>query len=184
MAKMTPAELAAAPFNTQYEEWSRAQYQMAHHDIWWVKAQQMKAANWTLALLGALVGLAGLLHYSRTPADADLGAVLSWLSAAVVFLGGLYTWALFDTVVDARERARTIVKLVADKYDIFVPAKQPPARHWTFPVVITFVYAVALGLVLDYFGTLSPRVETGLIWAWSLFTIWGLLKTLPANGES
>ena len=141
----------------------------------------MNGVNWTLALLGALVGLAGLLDHSRTVA---LGTVLSWLSATVVLLGGFYAWSLFGTLVNARGRARNIVRLIADEHDIFVPAAEPPARHWNFPVVITLVYVVALGLVLDYLGTLSPQLETGLIWAWSLFTIWGMLTTLPADGES
>jgi hypothetical protein len=181
MHKMTAAERDAAPFTNQYEEWCRVQYQMTHHDIWWVKAQQMNAVNWTLALLGALVGLAGLLDHSRT---ADLSQVLSCVGAAIVFLGGYYAWSLFGTLVNARGRARDIVRLIADKHDIFVSAAEPPARHWNFPVVITLVYVVALGLVLDYLGTLTPYVAAGLELAWSLLTIGGLLKTLPANGES
>ena len=73
MPKLTVAELAAAPpFKDRYEEWCRIQYQMAHHDIWWVKAQQMTAANWTVALLGALFGLAGLVDHSCGSPFAEL----------------------------------------------------------------------------------------------------------------
>ncbi len=59
------------------EEWLRIQCQMAHHDIWWVKAQQMNAAYWTLLLRGALTGVGHLMAYDRANAKtAALGTLL------------------------------------------------------------------------------------------------------------
>jgi hypothetical protein len=181
MPKMTPEELANAPFKEHYDEWCQVQYQMAHHDIWWVKAQQMNAANWTLALIGALVGLAKLLDYPRTIPVTALGIVLSGLSGAVVVLGSLYVWDLYGGLVSSRRRAKHIADLIADHQDVFLGAKAPPERHWIYPLIVTTVFAGALALVLYYFCTLSPDIIRPLGIGWGLLTVGGWSAALRVD---
>jgi hypothetical protein len=183
MPKMTPKELADAPFKDHYDEWCRAQYQMAHHDIWWVKGQQMNAANWTLALLSALVGLATLLGYSRTPPVTTLGVVLSGLSMAIALLGSLYVWDLYRGLVTSRRRAKFIADRIADHQNVFAGARAEPGRHPHYPVIVTFIFAVALALVLYYFGTLSLRIGGLLALVWILVTVGGLWLALRPPDE-
>src|SRR5436309_12667173 len=93
------------------DEWLRIQYQMAHHDIWWVKAQQMNAGYWTLLLLGALVGVGALVNTERPCSAAPWeGWVLGGLALVVTVLGVWYVWDLYTTLVVSRNRATQIVQ--------------------------------------------------------------------------
>lgn len=143
---------------SQYEEWCRVQYQMAHHDVWWPKGQQMKAGTSTLVLLGAIVGASKLLWM---PADATTPArdaipvegviMLSVLSFVAIALGVAYAWNLYFTMVRARARAKKIARLVADEYKVLAGALEDPERNIEFPILITVVEVVALSVVLVYF---------------------------------
>ena len=147
------AQLESGVLVDQYQEWCRAQYQMAHHDIWWPKGQQMKAANSTLLLLGAIVGASNLLwlHHDDLPVIGRI--MLSALSAVTVALGIAYAWNLHWTMVRARVRAKKIAGLVADKYDVLKGALDDPKRDFEFPLIISGIHVVALAVVLSYYWT-------------------------------
>jgi hypothetical protein len=135
------------------EEWLKIQYQMAHHDIWWVKAQQIKAGNWTLLLLAALVGVGKLMHDDRPCTTAVWeGWLLGGLGTLVTALGALYVWDLNATLVRSRKRATLIVQPLL--HSAFDDPKRPAERSLIFPVAITFILVVALGLVWWHFSAL------------------------------
>ena len=154
------------------QDWLRMQYQMAHHDIWWVKSQQMSAGNWTLLLLGAVVAVANLLGYKREP-PAHTGVVvpLSLLSVAVVLLGAGYVWDLYRTLVRSRERAAWIVRDLIDP--AFDDPKRGGARHAIFPFAITAILFVGLGIVLYHLSTLNRLAIVAGVVAWGVLAIFG-----------
>ncbi|HYL20984.1 MAG TPA: hypothetical protein VEU74_04420 [Gemmatimonadales bacterium] len=130
-----------------YEKWTQIQYQMAHHDIWWVKGQQMQAGNWTLALLAALVGVGHLKSLSPDGLPpATVGYTLALLGLLVTFLGALYVWDLSNTLVESRARARRIIAPLDDPEQLLVDATREPRRHWIFPWVISGVLFAGLGV--------------------------------------
>src|SRR5260370_10898367 len=135
-------------------DWLRTQFQMAHHDIWWVKGQQMNAGNWTLLLLGALVALGHLMGYGTDEPKVGIGRVLGGLGVPVTFVGGWYVWDLFRSLVRSRRRATRIIGPL--RHSAFDEAKSDPIRlTWLFPLIITLILVVALALVQWYFGNLS-----------------------------
>lgn len=135
------------------EQWLRIQYQMAHHDIWWVKAQEMKAGNWTLLLLAALVGVGKLMHDDRSCTTATWeGWLLGGLGTFVTALGAWYVWDLNATLVRSRKLATLIVKPLL--HSAFDGPKRPAERSLIFPVAITFILASALALVWWHFSAL------------------------------
>ncbi len=142
---------AARPWNE--EEWLRTQYKMAHHDIWWVKSQQMRVGNWTLLLVAGLVGVAKLMHdLSGFTPTARQGFLLGLLGALVTVLGVLYVWDLYFALLDSRKRASIIVQKLT--HSVFESVKGPTKRNRrdvVFPVAITLVLLIALRLVLWYF---------------------------------
>jgi hypothetical protein len=116
---------------------------MAHHDIWWIKGQQMQAGYWTLTLLAALVAIAKLAPPTRP--------WLAFLAGGAVLFGSQYVWALYLTLIKSRARAKKIASLIAgdDKHGIFADTKdQDPKRDWGFPLAITSTFHVAWVLVL------------------------------------
>lgn len=158
------------------EAWLRIQYQMAHHDIWWVKAQQMAAGNWTLLLLGALVGVGRLVEYKPTdPAAVGVGRALAVLAAVVAAMGTAYVWDLYGSLVESRNRAANIVQPL--QHSAFNDAKRPGKRHQIFPLAVTAVQLVGLVIVLWHFGV-SPLIIAALAaLVWGGFAIWGLRRT-------
>lgn len=154
------------------EEWLRVQYQMAHHDIWWVKSQQMAAANWTLLLLGAVVAVAHLLGYTREPpSHVTVVVPLSVMSAAVVLLGAAYVWDLYRTLVRSRKRAALIVRDLLDT--AFDDPKRTSERDSIFPFAITAILFVGLGIVLRFLNTLSCAVVVVGVTVWVLLAVFG-----------
>src|SRR5438128_1196510 len=113
-------------FVDEYQEWCRVQYQMAHHDIWWPKGQQMKAASSTLLLLGAIVGASKLLWPEHANLPVCGAIMLTVLSAAAATLGIAYAWNLYRTMVRARARAKKIARLVKDEYRVLEGALEDP----------------------------------------------------------
>src|SRR5438046_420362 len=106
-----PVSEPSMPKPLDEEAWLRVQYQMAHHDIWWVKAQQMSAGNWTLLLLGATVGVGRLIGYvPADPTTERLGHLLALLGTLVTAVGIAYIWDLWRTLVRSRNRAANIVQ--------------------------------------------------------------------------
>src|SRR2546422_1326434 len=97
-----------------YDDWGRAIFDAAHHDIWWVKEQQMSAGNWTLLLLGALVGVSQLLTGPGQTPTTTQARLLGLASLLVVGLGSYYVWDLYLTMVRSRRRAKAIVEHVDD----------------------------------------------------------------------
>lgn len=174
---MNKPPLPREPFD-KYEEWYRTQFGMAHHDIWWVKEQQMSAGHWTLLLFAALVAVGHTMN--AKPCDgcaaelsADQSAVLALLALLAFVFGSYYVWDLFVTLIESRARARGIAELVKDDYGVLEGAKQDPFRHTWFPPVITAVLAIALGLTLWL-----NDVRSGISWftplvAWLLLLWWG-----------
>ena len=130
------------------EAWLRTQYEMAHHDIWWVKAQQMKVGHWTLLLLAALVAVGELIK-KDWPGSSALGWVLVGLSVAVTSLGVAHVWDLYATLVRSRNRAALIVRPLKDP--AFDDAKRTGKRHLSFPIAITALLLGALTLTLLHF---------------------------------
>jgi len=135
------------------EDWLRIQYQMAHHDIWWVKAQQMNAGNWTLLLLAALVGVGKLMDEDRLcTATTWEGWLLGGLATLVTALGVWYVWDLHSTLVQSRNRAAVIVQPL--QHSAFGDVKLLGRRSLPFPIAVTFLLLVALGVVWWHFGAL------------------------------
>jgi hypothetical protein len=134
----------------EYQDWCRVQYQMAHHDIWWPKGQQLKAGSSTLLLLGAIVGASKLLWPQRDTPQLGL-IMLSVLSVVAVGLGVWYAWNLYKTLVRARDRARRIARLVHDPHEILAGALEEPDRNIEFPLAFTIIHAAALTIVLVYY---------------------------------
>jgi hypothetical protein len=140
-------------FVDEYQEWCRVQYQMAHHDIWWPKGQQLNAGSSTLLLLGAIVGASKLLWPQRDDLPLSGAIMLTVLSAAAVTLGIAYAWNLYRTMVRARARAKKIARLVKDEYRVLEGALEDPTRDFEFPLIITVVHVAALTVILAYYWT-------------------------------
>ena len=135
------------------EEWLRVQYGMAHHDIWWVKAQQMKAGNWTLLLLAALVGFGKLMHDlpGFTPMPWK-GWMFGGLGVLVTLVGASYVWDLYDGLLTSRRRASVIVQPLT--HEVFKEVKDAAKRNkrdLVFPCAIIAILIASLALVLWYF---------------------------------
>src|SRR6267142_2116419 len=128
------------------DEWLQIQYQMAHHDIWWVKAQQMHAGYWTLLLLGAFVGAGALVNADRSCSTAPWeGWVLDGLATLVTALGVLYVWNLHRALVRSRDRAAVIVQPL--QHSVFDDVKVLGRRSLPFPIAVTLILVFALVLV-------------------------------------
>ena len=142
------------------EEWLRVQYQMGHHDIWWLKAQQMNVGNWTLLLLGALVTISKLLldqagapPTSPVPPEPWKGWVLGGFAGLVTLLGTLHVWDLFYALVQTRRRAASIVAPL--KHQVFQYVANPERRNkqdLVFPIAITAILFGGFALVFWYIG--------------------------------
>jgi len=149
---------------TKYEEWCRVQYQIAHHDIWWVKGEQMKAGNWTLLLLGALIAVSQILKGQKPALSDGERLALAVMAVLAVVAGSYYVWDLYLTLVQSRERARRIVRVLRhDPHGIFAGAMTNPKRHLGFPVVIVLALNVALGVTLYLLGYRHTE-----LWFWPL----------------
>jgi hypothetical protein len=159
-----------------YDDWRRAIFDAAHHDIWWVKEQQMSAGNWTLLLLGALVGVNQLLTSpGQTPAPTQ-PRLLGLASLLVVGLGSYYVWDLYLTMVRSRRRAKAIVEHVDDPNGIFTESKRDPKRHGGFPVAITAVFAAAWAITLWLFSFRGQWVWLPPAALWLIANVWGLWR--------
>ncbi len=148
----TNAQPKDGKLDGEYQEWCRVQYQMAHHDVWWPKGQQMNGASSTLLLLGAVIGASKLLWPEHDEAVIGL-IMLSLLSALTVGLGIAYAWNLYGTMVRARGRAKNIARLVEDTHEVLKDALDDPERNVEFPLIISGIHIVALAVVLAYFWT-------------------------------
>ncbi len=147
-----PVKPPTQPRHPGYEKWLQIQYGMAHHDIWWVKGQQMKAGSWTLLLLAALVSVGQLMTPTGGTLDPRVGYLLAAFSLLVTVLGALYVWDLRVTLVASRGRAKRIIDPIVDPEAILVDATRDPERHGFFPWAITLVLFVGFGSVIAHFG--------------------------------
>jgi hypothetical protein len=155
MTKLEPGSL-----KEKVEDWYQIQYQMAHHDIWWPKGQQITAATSTFLLFGALVGAVKLFwpnhpgNPQATPPQLGITrfgvTALTILSMGVALFGILYAWNLWWTMVRARQRAKDIAELVDDTNGVMRGALASPYRDWEFPVVASVLHLTALVVVLAY----------------------------------
>lgn len=157
------------------DDWCRAIFDAAHHDIWWVKEQQMSAANWTLLLLGALVGVSQLLSSPGNTPSLKQTCLLGLASLLVVGLGSYYAWDLYLTMVRSRRRAKAIVELVDDPSAIFAESKRDPKRHVGFPIVITVVFGIAWAITLWLLSFRGASVWVPPAVVWLIATGLGLL---------
>lgn len=139
------------PFKGQYQEWSRVQFQAAHHDIWWTKGHQLKVANATLLLLGTVVAASKLLWSSRSEIPTIGLFMLSLLGFVVITLGSWHAWDLYYTLLKARTRAQNIANVVDDPKNLLAGAKEPVDRNIEFPLMITGIHVIAWSVTLAYF---------------------------------
>ncbi len=139
------------------QPWLRTQYEMAHHDIWWVKAQQMNVGQWTLLLLGALVAVGHLLK-ADWPTSPLLRWILIVMSGTVTGLGIAHVWDLHFTLVRSRDRAARIVQPLTDP--VFEEVKRSGKRHRAFPIAITIILFAALALVTWHFMAVGTPPNT------------------------
>ncbi|PYO80824.1 MAG: hypothetical protein DMD65_14610 [Gemmatimonadetes bacterium] len=162
------------PFKDQYQEWCRLQLQFGHHDIWWVKGNQLKTGNSTLLLLAALVGASKLLW--RSPDDMTTTALVGFsiLGGAIFVVGGLYAWDLYNTLVRTRARAKKIAELLHDPHDVFGPTKLDPKRHLAFPIAITVIELAAWAVTLVYFKAAPAWTIILPLVVWVGLAVWGL----------
>lgn len=180
---MTVPDPDVRPFKGQYQEWCRLQLQFAHHDNWWIKDAQLKAGNFTLLLLGAVLAASKLLWSYRENVPHSALRLFGLAGGAVVLLGGLYAWDLFKTLVKSRKVAGEIAALVEDPKKILEPTMRPAYRDEVFPIIITLIEGSAWGITLLYLGFSSSFLLVpfamwgGLIW-------WGLRRAKPEEKES
>jgi hypothetical protein len=180
---MTAPDPYVVPFKGQYQEWCRLQLQFAHHDNWWIKEAQLKAGNFTLVLVGAVLGASKLLWSYRENIPHSALTLFRVMSGAVVLLGGLYAWDLFKTLVKSRKAAGDIAGLVKDPKKVLEPITRPAYRDWFFPIVITLIEGAAWGITLLYFGASSSYLLVPLV-LWGALMGWGLHRSKPEEMES
>jgi len=161
------------PSSPNYDDWCRTIFDAAHHDIWWVKKQQMNAGNWTLLLLGALVGVGQLISSPGNTLSGKQPYLLGLAALLVVGLGSYYAWDLHLTLVRSRRRAKQIVELVDDPSGIFKESKRDPKRHVGFPIVITSVFGVAWAITLWLFSFRDSSVWLPPVAGWIMVNVWG-----------
>ncbi len=130
-----------------------AVYQTAHHDLWWAKGQLWSAANWTLVLLTAVVGVGRLMYPS-----AETGLSTTWpLAVFVVSIALAAAWylsRLHADIVHARSEIAFVCERSSGLNDLLsaIPNTREPApdrtRGISFVIVLLTMVAVAVGIAL------------------------------------
>ena len=142
-----------------------ALFQTAHHDLWWAKGQLWTAANWTLVLLTAVVGV-GQLLYPNAATDLSTTWPLALLIAAIAFSSAWYLSRLQGDIVRARSEI-TFLRGKSRGLDT-LPSALPTAggsapdrtRGISFVIALLAVVAVAFGLALI---VLTQRAVYGVV---------------------